>query len=124
MIKTNSKKAREKIRAYIMNNAPEIEDNAAPDFNAVAAYIISDFERVIENDYRVGRMTYQDLFFDYSQGLPLDGLFLYHDRYNAVDTLGDILEETETERARYSEDKAAYLFTYLIYRECLKAIER
>ena len=36
---------------------------------------------------------------------------------SAVEMLGDILEETSAERAKYTEEQAERLFSYLIYNE-------
>jgi len=46
--------------------------------------------------------------------------YTYRDETNPVNILGDILEETEAERNRFNEDKAAEMMTKLIYREVMK----
>ena len=69
--------------------------------------------------YKAGRISLQDLFEDYAAGLPLGGLFDYY-LHSAIDTLGDILEESEAEREKYSEEEAEKMLTRLIYREMIK----
>ena len=66
-------------------------------------------------------MTEQERFTDWAQGLPsvLDCCYYYN--RSAVDDLGAILEETDAEKARYSEQQAENLLSYLIYRELVKA---
>ena len=59
-------------------------------------------------------------FADWCAGLPsvLDTLYFYN--RSAVDDLGAILEETEQEKNRYTEQQAEQLLTSLIYRELQK----
>lgn len=123
MLKTNSKKARENVRAYIMNGyTPENYNEPTPDtFTETAAIILHWFreEKPAEGSY--SRMTESERFTDWAQGLPsiLDTCYYYN--RSAVDDLGAILEETESEKARYSEAQAESLLTNLIYRELIKA---
>lgn len=44
----------------------------------------------------------------------------YYYNRSAVDDLGAILEETDSEKARYSEQQAETRLTYLIYRELVR----
>ena len=57
---------------------------------------------------------------DWCSGLPgvLDTCYYYN--RSAVDDLGAILEETDEERARYTEEQAEKMLTTLIYRELKK----
>ena len=122
MLKTNSKKARENLRAYIMNNenTEEYAETACNTFEEVAAAIYADFDRVTNIPINRG-LSLQDRFCEYAAGLPgiLDTCYYYN--RSAVDDLGDILEETPEERAKYSEEDAEKLLSYLIYREIEKA---
>ena len=110
MFKTNSKKAAENIRAYIVEGfTPEgYTDNPPQDFPNIAAFILDTFG------------SEAAAFADWCAGLPsvLDTCYFYN--RSAVDDLGAILEETETEKARYTEQQAEQLLTSLIYRELLK----
>lgn len=122
-LRTNSKKAVENIRKYIIanycpwdyENAPETDD-----FRTIAAVILDTFKA--EYRYNLNRYkNMQNAFADWASGLPgiLDTCYYYN--RSAVDDLGAILNESETEKAKYSESAAADMLTYLIYREITKA---
>lgn len=120
MLKTNSKKARENVIRYIMDheNTAECAENIAenPTFDDIAAAIYSDFSRVTNNEaYR--RMSFADRFAEYAAGLPsiIDTCYYYN--RSALDDLGEILEETEAEKEKYTESEAEKLLSMLIYRE-------
>ena len=120
MLKTNSKQARENVREYIINHfSPDSYDfrGDASDFGTVALYIIARFER----DKLLDRGTRAELFADWCAGLPsvLDTCYYYN--RSAVDDLGSILEETDSEKARYTEQQAEKMLTRLIYEELCKA---
>lgn len=151
MLKTNSKKAIENIRNYIIENTIDgisdtidffnggwcdeenasekaayyedimnaIDNNTSVAFKKVAKAINDRFydEKV---KYDSTNATRQQLFYDWCQGLPsfLDTCYYYN--RSAVDDLGAILEETEEEKARFTEQEAAEKLTYLIYRELNK----
>lgn len=122
-LRTNSKKAIENIKKYVVDhycpwdyeNAPETND-----FNTIAAVILDTFKAEYINDYN-RRENRQELFARWASGLPsiLDTCYYYN--RPAVDDLGKILEESDTEKAKYSESDAERLLTYLIYREITKA---
>lgn len=122
MLKTNSKQARQNVQAYIMQNfTGENHGIETPEtFTATAAVIMQVFnsEKPAEGAY--SRMSEQERFIDWAQGLPsiLDTCYYYN--RSAVDDLGAILEETEQEKARYSEQNAEQLLTSLIYRELVR----
>ena len=122
MLKTNSKKARENIRLYIVDNfTPEnYTDNPPQEWPQIAAFILDIFQSEKPPIGSYTRMSEQERFTDWAQGLPsvLDCLYYYN--RSAVDDLGAILEETDEEKARYSETQAENLLSYLIYMELLK----
>ena len=128
MLKTNSKKARENVRAYIMEreNVAEYAENIAenPTFEEIAAAIYADFYRVYNSDYAKKTYTPADYFAEWAAGLPgiLDTCYYYN--RSAVDDLAGILEETEAEKTKYKEADAEKLLSYLIYREIEKAIHK
>ena len=119
MIRTNSKKARANIRAYIIDNyTPDsygLPETA--DFKTAAANILDVFHK--EKPRNKGNE--QEIFTEYCAGLPtiLDTCYYYN--RSAVDDLGEILEETDEEKAKYSEQDAERLLTILIYRELTRA---
>ena len=125
MLKTNSKKAAENIRAYIVDNfTPEnYTDNPPQEFPEIAAFILDAFRAEkyhLPEDFRYYRHCKLSAFRDWCAGLPsvLDACYYYN--RSSVDDLGAILEETEQEKAQYTEQQAEQLLTDLIYRELLK----
>jgi len=120
MLKTNTKKARDNIRAYIVNNTINEDGDTFPDFSAARDYIMTAYREEMSGDYRVRRAPYMinsyGLFRGWASGLPSGMPFDYFYR-PAVPVLGDILEESEEERARYTERQAEELFSRLIFRE-------
>lgn len=122
MLKTNSKKARENIRAYIMEHfTPEnYTDNPPQEWPEVAAFILDTFRREKPPIGAYSRMSEQELFTDWTSGLPSVIDCLYYYNRSAVDDLAAILEETDSEKAQYSEQQAESLLTYLLYRELVK----
>lgn len=126
MLKTNSKIVRERIRAHIMNgeNVAEYAPKGTPrsTFEEVATAIYNDFLRWYNAGYTAQRYrTRQDAFCDWAAGLPsiIDTDYYYN--VSAVNLLGDILEETPEERAKFSEEQAEQKLSYLIYSELTKA---
>lgn len=125
MLKTNSKKARENIIKYIMEheNTAEYTGTAPADFAAAAAVIYADFDRVTNTPIN-RRTPMSDRFAEYAAGLPgiLDTCYYYN--RSALDDLGSILEETEAEKAQYSEAEAEKLLSYMIYREIERSVSK
>lgn len=129
MLRTNSKKARENIRAYIVKHfdGANYDIPETNDFNEIANYIYNTFksEKYYSDNYMLrNKISEQTSFTDWCSGLPsiLDTCYYYN--RSAVDDLAVILEESETEKARYTEEKAENLLTYLIYSEIVKAIHK
>ena len=130
MLKTNSKKAKENVRNYIISaseiyvleNIENAEDQKRilSDFNELSDLIHSTFKSEYLHGYVNKNMTYQDAFIRWASGLAFGSLFDYY-LSSAVDTLGNILDETEEEKNKYSQADAEKLLTYLIYRETKRA---
>lgn len=125
MLKSNSKKAAENIRAYIVDGfTPDgYTDNPPQEFPEIAAFILATFRSEkywCLQDVRYYHGCERLAFRDWCAGLAgvLDTCYFYN--RSAVDDLGAILEETEQEKARYTEQQAEQLLTDLIYRELLK----
>lgn len=136
MLRTNSKKAADNIDQYILTFAEDIrsehefDDELGCGFKydlssiaGVSDYILNAcfHECYVKHNkqYAAGMIGLSALFAEYAQGLPLP-VFDYYLFCNARDILGDILEETEEERSRYTEEAAAELLTKLIYRQITK----
>ena len=126
MLKTNSKKARENIRAYIMENQNVIEygeNGKAPgNFPEAAREILNCFRQqyfTTENEKRYYNNNEYIAFISWTQGLP--GI-LNTDYYlcRACKVLGAILEEQKEEIEKYNETQAENLLTHLIYHELKK----
>lgn len=124
MLKTNSKKAMENIHRYVVDNfTPDNYDlEPSTDFVTVAAHIYNNFRVCTNGDCQWGRVAESVIFEDWMRGLPSIFGADYYYHCTALDDLGVILEETEAEKARFTEDDAAKLLTSLIYREIKKAV--
>lgn len=134
MLKTNSKKATYNIWKYlesfidcindeIIKYDPDLTELKPGNEKALAAVIYHTYTIEKKNNdcyYNAGRISDENLFADWAQGLPMCGIFDYWYYTTAVRILGDILEEDENERAKYTEDDAAKMLTHLIYREVIK----
>lgn len=129
MLKTNSKKAVENIRNYIIDNftAENYTDTPPTEWHEIATFIYNTFRSEKWNckaDFQYYRNNEWKAFLDWCSGLPsvLDTCYFYN--RSAVEDLGNILEETATERKQYEESMAENLLTMLIYNEIRKEIEK
>ena len=125
MLKTNNKKARENARNYIIAGfTPEgYTDNPPQESPEIARFILATFRNEkyhLPQDFRYYRNNELAAFADWCAGLAgvLDTCYYYN--RSAVDDLGAILEETEEEKAHYTEEQAENTLTFLIYRELVK----
>ena len=123
MIKSNSKVAKNRIKQYIVNGFHDSDFESwngvnVTDFETIARIIIADFERVTGCDYYLRKFNRQDRFVDFTRGLPsLVDCSFWCGCDAGKDLLGAWLEETETEKNKYSEDAACIMIARLIYRE-------
>jgi hypothetical protein len=122
MLKTNSKKARENIQLYIIENfTPEsYTDENIQGFESISTFILKTFRSEkysCKEDFKYYHDNEQTAFVDWCQGLPslLDTCYYYN--RSAANDLAVILEETEEEKNRYTESESEKLLTILIYRE-------
>lgn len=129
MLNTNSKKAHENVRHYIMENfTPESYTDTPPtEWHEIAEFIYKTFRSEKWNciqDYRYYNGCEHYAFVDWCSGLPsvLDTCYYYN--RSAVEDLGNILEETEQEKSRYEESTAERRLTALIYNELKKEVEK
>lgn len=131
MLKTNSKIVNEKIRAFLMDHFKDYYNEQSDylpaidtdDYTSVCNAIIHNFytEKVkFDCGYRAHRYNLFTLFVDWVSGLcsAIDSAYYYN--VSAVDLLGAWLEETDAEKARYTEAQAEELITKLLWREITK----
>lgn len=128
MIKSNSKAARDRIRSYIIDGFHDSDFETwngvtVTDFATIARVILSDFERVTGCDYYYRHFpSNTDRFVDFTRGLPsLVDCGFWCGCDSGKDLLAAWLEETETEKNRYTEDNACIMIARLIYRELTAA---
>ena len=122
MLKTNSKKARENVRDYIVERftSEGYTDNPPQEWQDIAAFILDTFRNEVYHlpqDFHYYRHNELAAFTDWCSGLPAVLDTYYYCNRSAVDDLGAVLEETDEEKARYTEAQAESTLTLLIYRE-------
>ncbi len=129
MLRTNSKKAKENIQHYITDHfTPENYTNETiTGFENIATFILNTFRSEkysCKEDYRYYRNCELDAFVDWCSGLPslLDTCYYYN--RSAVADVAKILEQTESESERFTEDKAEWFLTYIIYCELLRGAKQ
>lgn len=116
MLKTNSKKVREAVRAYVLQNTNGWDEDPKT-FEEAAAIIKKAWDEYKYPDLRFQfKHSLVDAFKDWAHGLPND-VFDYIVEGDTVKLVGDMLEQTEAERSKYSDSQACELLTYLIFRE-------
>ena len=128
MLRTNSKKARANVIEYIKQDAGYLEDNYEYIAETDQEFLASVYGVFLsEKSYELQKnkhINQYNIFKEWAQGLAMGGLFCYYYNRSAVDDLGDILEETEEERQRYSESEAEEMLTRLIWREVVDGYNR
>ena len=129
MLRTNSKRAIENIKKYIVDHfdcsGHDLEKEPET-FPEIARFILAtcwEEKRYSARNGSEGSPT-QGTFIDWCQGLPsvLDTCYYYN--RSAVEDLGNILEETEAERNKFSEQDAERMLSCLIYRELIHAAKK
>lgn len=138
MLRTNSKKAKENIRLWILANympedytdafQTETGEYTLENFPEVAANIMGVFHK--EKGVDVRRYGLEIAFTDWMQGLPpiLD-IYSLLGGWSVSEILAEWLEETETEKEAYSkkdEDgiKAMETALHLVFREIQIGVEK
>ena len=124
-MKTTNRQARLNVRQYILDHFdPCGYDFTGPcTFQNVSRFILEVHasEKAYSPEYQSRKgYTNEAVFIEWCQGLPsvLDTCYYYN--RSAVADLGDILEQSERERAQYTEAQAERLLTHLIYQELVK----
>lgn len=130
MLRSNSKQAIENIKKYIVDHfdceGRDVE-KIPETFPEIARFILATCnseKRYSVRSWHESAIPTQATFTEWAQGLPsvLDTCYYYN--RSAVDDLAEILEETEMEKSKYSEQDAEGMLTYLIYRELVKAARK
>lgn len=129
MLKNNSKKARENVKQYIIDNfTPENYTDTPPEeWHEIATFILNTFRSEkysCVEDYKYYKYNECLAFLDWCQGLPsvLDTCYFYN--RSALDDLAIIKEQTEEEKNKYTEEGAENLLTMLIYNELKRGIKQ
>jgi len=129
MLKTNTKKAKENLKEYIINNfdSTGYTDTPPEGWHEIAAFILNTFRSEkyhLKEDYRYYNNNETIAFLDWCQGLPsvLDTCYFYN--RSAVSDLGDILEETQEERNKHTERDAEQCLTRLIYKVLIMEVNK
>ena len=122
-IRTNSKLARQRVREYIRQCYEQyVGIGIGKEFPEIAVNIMARFD-----DWCKGmKPTYNmmEYFEQWLTTMPDYGIGDFYARMydNAIDVVGEILEETEEERNRFSYEKAEHLLTALMYKELVKGV--
>ena len=122
MLKTNSKKAKENIKKYIMENFDfsgyESNEKVAPETYKDICKCI--YDTMMKEKFYSKEVNNYETFKSWCQGLPsmLDTCYYYN--RSAIDDLKIILEETDEETNKFTESDAEEKLTYLLYREITK----
>ena len=134
MLKSNTKKARLNLMRYIRTaSAPYYIENCGNPADItddeLCALILDEFKQNWSHEFernfrRCAAIPYQKMFLDWGSGLTAGGLFDFYYHCNASDILGDILEETDAERAQFTEEQAETRLGYLIFAEVLHRAEK
>lgn len=121
MLKTNTKKAKQNLYAYMIKQTSEDYDHFSvfqktKDIKDLKVAIAEDFKRRFDHSY-FGDTCLQDLFRSYANELALD-IFDYIVEPTAKNIVASILEETEEEKNKYTEEQATELLTYMLFKAC------
>lgn len=122
MLKTNNKKVKQKIEHYVRQAADYLKDCGYSQVDGFNLNNYSELCHVVYEVFKVEKHHYGEtfeIFVEWAQGLALN-LFDYYYNVSAVQLVGDILEQTEQERNRYTERQAELLMTKLIYRSIIE----
>lgn len=135
MRKLNCKEVNEALKKEIIDSYESAEEYYTYDgaemkteYNDICKDILKSFEREkLNNDlaYKAGKVRKQDLFIEWMSGLPSSfpvscDIFLGY----ATEWLGNILDETETEKQKYSDSKAERTACLILYRELNKHAQK
>lgn len=119
MLRSNSKKAKENIKKYIIEHFDysnyKADGKSAPaEYKEICKCI---YNTMMKEKFYSREINNYETFKSWCQGLPSLFDTCYYYNRSAVEDLRVILEETEAEVNKYTEDEAEERLTYLLYRE-------
>lgn len=119
MLRSNCRQALDNIRAYIVESVDldyfGLEE--APDYKTACRLVM---EACHNEKAGIRYKSSFEMFRDWAQGLPTAFNTLYYYNVSAVDLLADWLNETNSEKARFTEEQAEERITALLFRELTK----
>lgn len=124
MLSTNSKKFYENLDAYVI----DYMEDAAEDYEKPQPATVEEAYLLLWDIYKKEYFTPRGFgtlenFEGWGRGLPASGLFDFV-LNNAVDTLGEMLEETQEERKRFTEQQAERVLFVKIHAQMVKNLNR
>ena len=126
MLKINTLKCRENVKKYIIsiydNTADYTNNNINTDTNNYKEMLknIKDIFNLEVGNWYSKQVGEYNAFIYWCQGLPTIIDTCYYYNRSAKDDVAKILEETEEEKNKYTEEDAEKLLTKLIYKEVCK----
>lgn len=130
MLRTTCKQALNNIHNYIMENTTaencgyNVSLSGKP-FSEYAKELYRIFYSEVGHYYtRSLRYSEQEAFKSWCQGLPSAIDTCYYYNRSAVEDVAKILQESDTEKMKYTEEEAENLLTWLIYREIKKVVDK
>lgn len=121
MLKTNNKKVREAVRAYVTKNTNGWDEDPKT-FEEAAAILKKTWDEYkYPNLEIIFKHNIFEAFRDWATGLP-NNVFNYFAEGDTVKLVGDMLEQTEAQRSKYDDGQACDLLTLFIFREVDKAV--
>lgn len=134
MLKTNSKKAKENLKNYIVNfSESAFQDDKKHKENFIYNNSFKDRCKWLYKKFRSEKKGEEKAYYNneflmfesWAAGLACNELFLYRwFTRSAKNDLGAILEETEEQKNRFSEMDAINKLTFLIYREIINNMNK
>lgn len=134
-MKTNCEKAIENIKNYILENFDPVgagyeeyyyfenlpDTKKWEECKKIIKKVV--YNEKIKHDFRIRHknyINYKMFFTEWCQGLPTILNTIYYYKPIAKKIVMEILEESEEEAERYTEEEAETLLTHLLYREIYK----
>lgn len=129
MLKTNTKQVKERLNNYILENTQDYNEKQFENVEEAKKYIIHTFmdETLSNKSYSKSIFlkhyysnNLYEAFKHWMQGLPSVFNALYYYNISAVELLGDMLEETQEERNKFTERQAEEKLTQLLFNTIVK----